>query len=116
MKLVCINCPRGCKLNVEIINNEYEVTGNFCPRGKTYAINELTNPLRMVTTTVAIESKKYIRLPVISSKPVAKNKVLDVIKSLNNITIKAPIKMGDVIVKNVLNLDSDIIASRSIEE
>ena len=116
MKLVCINCPRGCNLDVENINGEIVVSGNFCPRGKQYAINEMTNPLRTVTTTVAIKSQKYSRLPVITSTQVPKEKVMDVVKALKGVEVKAPIKMGDVIVKNILDLESDIIASKTIEE
>ena len=116
MKLVCINCPRGCNLNVENINGEIKVTGNFCPRGEKYAINELTNPLRTLTTTVAIKSNNYERLPVISSSPLPKDKVMEAIKALKNVEVKAPIKMGDVIVSNIIGLDVDIIASKSIEK
>lgn len=116
MKLVCINCPRGCNLNVESINGEIKVTGNFCPRGEKYAISELTNPLRTLTTTVAIKSENYERLPVISSSPLPKDRVMDAVKALKNVEVKAPIKMGDVIVSNIIGLDVDIIASKSIIE
>ena len=116
MKLVCINCPRGCNLNVENINGEIKVTGNFCPRGEKYAISELTNPLRTLTTTVAIKSENYERLPVISSSPLPKDKVMKAIKALKNVEVKAPIKMGDVIVSNIIELGVDIIASKSIIE
>ena len=116
MKLVCINCPRGCNLNVENINGEIKVTGNFCPRGEKYAISELTNPLRTLTTTVAIKSENYERLPVISSSPLPKDKVMEAIKALKNVEVKAPIKMGDVIVSNIIELGVDIIASKSIIE
>ena len=116
MKLICINCPRGCHLDVENINGEIKVSGNFCPRGEQYAINELTNPLRTVTTTVAIDSKYYERLPVITSSPIPKAKIMDVCKALKDINAKAPIKIGDVIVKDILGLGSDIIASKSIEK
>ena len=116
MKLVCINCPRGCNLNVETVNGEIEVTGNFCPRGKQYAIAEMTNPLRIVTSTVAIVSDTYCRLPIITSKPVPKAMIMDVIKALKDVEVKAPIKMGDVVVSNVCDLDVDIIASKSIEK
>lgn len=116
MKLVCINCPRGCNLNVENINGEIKVTGNFCPRGEKYAISELTNPLRTLTTTVAIKSENYERLPVISSSPLPKDRVMDAVKALKNVEVKAPIKMGDVIVSNIIGLDVDIIASKSIEK
>ena len=116
MKLVCINCPRGCHLDVENNNGEIKVTGNFCPRGEQYAINEMTNPLRTVTTTIAIESEKYNRLPVITSTQIPKDKIMDVVRALKNVEVKAPIKLGDVIVKDILGLGSDIIASKTIEE
>ena len=69
MKLICINCPRGCHLNVKKVDGEIRVTGNSCPRGMTYAISEMTNPLRTVTTTLPIDSEMFRRVPVISSVP-----------------------------------------------
>lgn len=114
MKLICINCPRGCHLEVEKVNDEIKVTGNACKRGLTYAINELTNPLRTVTTTLPIDSIDHRRIPVITSKPIPKGKIMDIMKALKGVKVKAPVKMGDVIVKGVIGLDSDIIASKSI--
>ena len=115
MNLICINCPKGCHLSVEEIDGEIKVTGNSCPRGVTYAVNEMTNSLRTLTTTVSIESENCHRLPVISSKPLPKGKLMDVMKQLKTTSVKAPVHMGDVIIENVLGLDSDIIASKSIE-
>lgn len=115
MNLVCINCPKGCHLVVEEVNGEIVVTGNSCPRGLTYGINEMTNPLRTLTTTVGIISDEYERLPVMSSNPLPKGKLMDVMKALKNVEVKAPVHMGDVVVENVLGLESDIIASKSIE-
>ena len=116
MKLVCINCPRGCNLEVIEENGTYKVSGNSCPRGETYAINEMSNPLRTVTTTIKIISNKHFRLPVITSNPIPKGKIMDVIKALKDVEVKAPIKLNDVVVKNVAGLDADIIASKTIEE
>lgn len=116
MNLLCINCPRGCHLIVENINGEIIVEGNACPRGKVYATNELTNPLRVVTTTVDIESNKYSRLPVISSTALPKAKMMDIMVALKNTKVKAPINRGDVIVKNILDLGVDIISSKTIKE
>lgn len=116
MKLVCINCPRGCQLEVENINGEIKVTGNSCPRGAKYAIDEITNPLRTVTTTIAIESVEYDRLPVITSSPVPKGKMMDVVKALKDVKVKAPIKLGDIVVQDILGLGSDILACKSIEK
>lgn len=116
MKLVCINCPRGCHLNVEKVDDKIIVEGNGCPRGETYAINELTNPLRVITTTIDIESKKYVRLPVISSSALPKGRMMDVMKALKDVCVKAPINRGDVIVKDVLGLNVDIISSKTIKD
>lgn len=116
MNLVCINCPRGCKLSVEKINDEIVVRGNSCVRGKTYAVNELTNPLRTLTTTVMIESEREKCLPVITSSAVPKARIMDVMKTLKGVSVKAPVKIGDIIVKDVLGLNVDIIASRSVEK
>lgn len=116
MKLVCINCPRGCQLNVENVDGEIKVTGNFCPRGEQYAINEMTNPLRTLTTTISIVSDKYERLPVMSSNPIPKDLVIDAMKALKNVEVKAPIKLGEVVVQNILGLGIDIVASKSINQ
>ena len=116
MKLICINCPRGCHLIVEEIADEVKVEGNFCPRGVAYATNELKNPLRTITTTLPIDSVKCERLPVMTSVPVPKDRVMDIMKSLKDVKTKAPVKLGEVIVENILNMGSDIIASKSIEK
>ena len=116
MNLICINCPKGCHMIVEEVDGEVKVSGNSCPRGVIYATNELKNPLRTLTTTVAVESKDHRRLPVISSSPLPKGKLLDVMKQLKGIEVKAPVHMGDVIVKDILGLNADIIASKSIEQ
>ena len=67
-KLICIICPRGCPL--EIDESTLEVRGNSCPRGKIYAESELTQPVRTVTTTVAIEGAAIPRCPVRTTLPV----------------------------------------------
>ena len=115
MNLICIRCPRGCHLTVTKEGDEVRVTGNSCPRGIEYGRSEMINPERTLTTTVAIISKDHRRLPVITSKPIPKGRVMDVVKSLKGVTVTAPVHMGDVIVRDALGLGADIIASRSIE-
>ncbi len=110
-EFICIVCPRGCHLKVD---DDMNVTGNTCPRGKVYALNEITNPTRMITSTVAIESTELRRLPVMTSAPIPKGKIFDVMAEIDKVRIKAPVRINDVIIKNVLGLDSDIIATRNI--
>lgn len=114
MNLICINCPRGCHLQVEKDGDKIKVSGNACPRGYTYAYNEMTNPLRTLTSTIEVESNDYRRLPVISSAPLPKGKIMDAMKELKGVKAKAPVHMGDVVLENVLGLGIDMIASKSI--
>lgn len=116
MNLICINCPRGCHLIVEKVDDEIHVEGNACPRGYTYAVNELTNPLRTLTTTVEIESGTQTRLPVISSAPLPKGRIMDAMKELKTVAVKAPIHLGDPVYRNILGLGIDMLASRTVEK
>ena len=69
-KLTCIVCPKGCDLEIEMKNDEYLVNGNMCNRGKLYAINEMTNPMRSITTTIKTTFKTAPRLPVRTDKEI----------------------------------------------
>lgn len=110
-EFICIVCPRGCHISVD---ENMNVTGNTCPRGKEYAINEMTHPTRMITSTVAIESPELRRLPVMTSAPIPKDRIFDVMEEINKVRAKAPVKIHDVVISNVLGLGVDIIATRNI--
>lgn len=116
-EMVCIACPLGCKMEIQALVNgktSYIVSGNKCPRGENYAINEITNPTRMVTSTVIMKNGHLSRLPVRTSNAIPKDKIFDCMKVLEEIQVEGPIKIGDIIIKNLLGLDIDIIASRSM--
>ena len=112
-ELICIVCPKGCRLKVDE-ENGYVVSGNSCPRGAEYGINELLNPVRTVTSTVAIEGGIHRRLPVKTSRPVPKGKMSDVVRTLDGLTVKSPVKTGDVIVANAAGTGTDVIATRDM--
>ena len=112
VELICITCPRGCHLQVD---ENLNVTGNFCPRGVVYAKAELTHPVRMVTSTVAIVSESECRLPVKTKEPIPKELIFPVMEEIEKVSVKAPIKIGDVIIKDVLGTGVDIVATKNIE-
>lgn len=113
-ELICIVCPRGCHLSVD---EKMNVTGNFCPRGAKYAIMELTHPTRIVTSTVKICLKNgYSRLPVKTNIAIPKEKIFDIMREIDKVLVVGPIKIGDVIIKNVCGLGADIIATKNMEE
>lgn len=115
-ELTCINCPLGCSLKVTIDDdNNIKVQGNSCKRGELYGIKECTNPTRIVTSTVFIKNGEERVVSVKTDKDIPKDKIFDCIKALKNIEAEAPINIGDIIISNVLGLEADIIATKSID-
>jgi CxxC motif-containing protein len=108
-QMICIMCPIGCHVTVD---ENLNVTGNKCPRGKNYAIEEMTCPKRILTTTVKTDSKMMPRLSVKTDKPIEKSLLFEALEKLNHITVKKNVKIGDVIVKHILDTDVDIIATK----
>lgn len=113
-EMICIQCPMGCHLKVDKKNDELIVTGNTCPRGKAYAQSEIMHPCRTLTTTVKINGSNYERLPVISSQPIEKEMIFDVVRSLKLVEVEAPIMRNDIIVKNICGTNVDIVASKTM--
>jgi CxxC motif-containing protein len=115
-KYLCINCPLGCHLEVEEDekDNIVDVRGWGCKRGDKYARQEHTDPRRMVTTTVSVSNGTWARLPVRTSEEIVKVQIMDVCNLLQKTNVTAPIKMGDVIVSNILDSGVDIVASRDM--
>ena len=114
-ELTCIGCPMGCQITVEMDGAEIKsITGNTCKRGKIYAQKEVTNPTRIVTTTVRVEGNT--EMPVISVKTaqdIPKGKIFDCVKALKHVTVKAPVRIGDVVLPDVCGTGVDVIATKS---
>ena len=115
-EMICIVCPIGCHLEISVDDDGkvLDVKGNICPRGDVYARKELTFPTRMLTSTVKIHGAMYERLPVITSADVPKDSQFDIMKEIAKVNVEAPVVNGQVLIKDVLGLGVDIIASRSM--
>ncbi|MHA2399370.1 MAG: DUF1667 domain-containing protein [Promethearchaeota archaeon] len=112
----CIVCPTGCLVHVENINGELIIEGHSCKRGEDYARDEFIAPKRILTTTMRVENGFLPLVPVRTDKPIPKEKLQETLKEIAKRKIKAPIKMGDVLIKNVIGLKANIIASRDLAE
>ena len=114
-ELICIGCPLGCNLTVEMDGAQVvSVSGNTCKRGDDYARKELTDPRRIVTSTVPVTGGN---LPVVSVKTVSdipKGKIRECLIALKGVTLTAPVRIGDVIVKNVADTGVDVVATKEI--
>ena len=115
-KLTCIGCPMGCPLTVKMEHGEVvSVTGNTCKRGDNYARKEVTNPTRIVTSTVRITGGSEAMVSVKTKEDIPKGKIFDCVKALKNVEVAAPVHIGDVLVKDVAGTGVDVIATKNVE-
>ena len=112
-EMTCIICPVGCHLVID--EETHEVDGNKCKRGISYAVEEITNPIRMLTSTVKVQSALTNRLSVRTSRAIPKAKLFDVMRELDKVQVEAPINVNDVVIKNIFDTGADIVATRTIE-
>ena len=113
--VTCISCPLGCRVSVDIKGKKIKTTGQQCKQGRTYAIQEVKDPRRVLTSTVRIKNGKRSMLPVRSEKEIQKKLIKKCVKELSKMNVKAPIKCGEVICKNILDTKVNIIATRNME-
>lgn len=115
INLTCIGCPMGCLLTAEMNKEEVVcVTGNTCLKGNTYARKELTNPTRIVTSTVGVTGGDMVRVSVKTQSDIPKAKIFECMRELKGIVVQAPISIGDVILSNVAQTGIDIVATKEV--
>ncbi len=114
--LICVVCPRGCRLSAEFDKDGklVSVTGNSCPRGKSYAASELTDPRRTLTTTVFTEGAAQPLLPVRTSRPIPKARMFEAMDKIRAIKVAPPIRRGDAIVVDFLERGVNLIAAADL--
>ena len=110
-ELTCIICPNGCQLTIDA---DLNVSGNMCDRGKQFALQEIQNPQRTITTTCKTKFIGYPVVPVKSDGTINKDLIKDVIKEINKITISDKLGIGDIVIENVLNTGVNIVLSSNI--
>ncbi len=113
MKMICINCPKGCEMDVAVEGDVVSVSGHSCPRGEAYAKAEVTNPTRMVTGLVRVAGIRK-PLPVKTKTAVPKAKIDEVLFGMHQATVQLPVKIGDVIIPGVAATGVDIVATANM--
>lgn len=115
-RLICIGCPMGCPLVVTMDGGEVvSVTGNTCKRGEIYGRKEVTNPTRIVTSTVRVSGGSIDMVSVKTKEDIPKGKIFDCVKALKNVEVEAPVHIGDVILKDVAGTGVDVVATKNVE-
>lgn len=116
-EMTCIVCPMGCPLKVTMNGDEIvDVTGNTCPRGKKYAITEVTAPRRVLTSTVRVESGHLPLCPVRTRGDIPKGLLFDAMKEVDALVIQAPVAIGDVLIPDICGTGVPLVACRNIHK
>ena len=114
-ELICIDCPLGCPVTVTMDNGEVvEVKGNTCKRGDVYARKEVTNPTRIVTSTVKVKGGSLAMVSVKTKNDIPKEKIFDCVRALKGVEVQAPVHIGDVIMTDVAGTGVDIVATKEV--
>ena len=114
---ICIVCPNGCEVQAEYEGRQVLfVTGNLCPKGKIYVTQELADPRRTIATSVRVEGGALPLASVRLTSAIPKERIFDVMQEIGRQVLTAPVQIGDVVVKNILGLDSDVIVTKNIEK
>ncbi|MBM7622714.1 DUF1667 domain-containing protein [Sporohalobacter salinus] len=113
--ITCISCPIGCEIELEVVDDEItDIEGNRCPRGKEYAREEYFNPTRILPTTVRVKNGVLPLVPVKTAKPIPKEKLELAMDELAKVELEAPIKLGDIVIENILNTGVDVVTTRDL--
>ncbi|MCR5654103.1 MAG: DUF1667 domain-containing protein [Lachnospiraceae bacterium] len=113
-ELTCIRCPIGCALTVTIDGDNVTVTGNSCPRGAEYGAKEVTDPTRIVTSSVRVINGAQPLVSVKTASDIPKDKIFAVMEEIHKCKASAPISIGDVIITDVAHTGVDIVATRMV--
>jgi len=113
-EIICISCPVGCNLTVQDENGEFKITGHQCNAGIKYAKEEMTNPTRNIATSVRIVGGDMPMLSVKTAKPIPKGVIMDVVKAVHEVEVTAPVRIGDVVLADVVGTGVDVVATREV--
>ncbi|MBC7222568.1 DUF1667 domain-containing protein [Candidatus Bipolaricaulota bacterium] len=114
-ELTCISCPIGCRLQVEVSERGVEkIEGNRCPRGEAYAREEITDPKRILTTSVKVSGGDYPLVSVRTDKPIPKRLIPAAMEVLRALSLEAPLEIGQVLVPDLLGTGARVIATRTV--
>ncbi len=121
-ELICIVCPNGCRLEVELALSEGEgleigeVSGNLCDKGQEWAEQEILNPMRNIASSVLVRGGRFPLVSVKTDAPIPKGKIFEVMKEIRELAVEAPVRIGDRLIRNPAGTECSIVATRHIQK
>ena len=116
LEIICVACPKGCRLEARRSGGESLVSNEGCKRGREYAVNEILDPRRMVASTVQVRGGLHPLVPVYTARPFPKGQIKALLDALCEIQIQAPVRLGQVVLPDALGSGIDILTSRDIPQ
>lgn len=113
-EIICVACPKGCRLEPYRENGELLFNNAGCKRGKDYGLAEVSNPRRMVASTVRVEKAPHPLVPVFTAEPFPKGRIGELLKLLREVKLEAPVQLGQVVLADALGTGIDVVASRDL--
>ncbi|RHP41937.1 MULTISPECIES: DUF1667 domain-containing protein [unclassified Clostridium] len=114
-ELICIGCPLGCPLTVTMEENGITVTGNTCKRGEIYAKKEVTNPTRVVTSSVHVNDGVIPMVSVKTKEDIPKDKIFACMEEIRRVFVAAPVHIGDIVIEDCAGTGVPVIATKNVE-
>lgn len=115
-EFICVLCPNGCEITTTL-NPDHSIErleGALCARGRDYVQQELYAPQRNIATSVKVLNGNIPLVSVRLTEPIPKDKIFDVMAEIRKVTVSAPVKIGQVIIADVLGLGRDVIATKKV--
>ncbi|HCL80099.1 MAG TPA: molybdopterin oxidoreductase [Synergistaceae bacterium] len=117
-EFTCVVCPNGCSIVVEVDDDETpvvaKVRGNVCKRGEEWARQEVENPLRTIASSVSVSGGDFPLASVRTTRPIPLGKIRDVMETIRQVTLAAPVEIGDVVLVSPAGCDTEVIATRGV--
>lgn len=114
-ELICIGCPLGCPLTVTMEETGITVTGNTCKRGEIYAKKEVTDPTRVVTSSVHVNDGVIHMVSVKTKEDIPKDKIFACMEEIRRVSVAAPVHIGDIVIEDCAGTGVPVIATKNVE-
>lgn len=113
-QLICIVCPNGCEITAEMQDGNLFTEGAQCKRGREYVEQEMTNPVRTLSTSVSIEDGEFPLVSVRLNGPIPKSQIFDFMRQIKTVCLKAPVHIGQIVLSDVCGSGNDAIVTKNI--
>ncbi|GHT00968.1 molybdopterin oxidoreductase [Synergistales bacterium] len=110
-EIICIVCPNGCHL---ITDGADRIEGYKCERGLDYAKAEMTNPTRVLTSTIRVVGGIHRRCSVKTDRPISKVLLMEAMERVNSLEVAAPVECGHVLIKNIMGTEANLVTTREV--